>query len=173
MKEIWKDVEGYEGCYQVSNFGNIKSLNYMQTGKEKILKGFKITNGYLAVNLSKDGKSKTHTIHRLVAKTFIENPDNLTQVNHKDEDKTNNRVDNLEWCCAKYNMNYGTRTKRQSEILTNYQKFSKQVLCVETGKIYPSVMQVEREFGFAGSNISAVCRGKGKTAYGFHWKYTE
>ena len=171
--EIWKDIVGYENLYQVSNLGRVKSLNYLQKGKEQILKGFKVTSGYLAVNLSKDGKSKTHTIHRLVAKTFIENPDNLPQVNHKDECKTNNRLDNLEWCSSKYNCNYGTRNKRQSEILTNYPKFSKQVLCVETGKIYPSAMQVKRELGFAGGNISAVCRGKGKTAYGFHWKYID
>lgn len=115
MKEIWKDIEGYEGCYQVSNFGNVKSLNYMHTGKEQILKLKTKKSGYLQVNLCKDGKIKTYTIHRLVAKAFVENPDNLPQVNHIDEDKTNNRFDNLEWCDQKYNNNYGTHNIRVTE----------------------------------------------------------
>lgn len=171
--EIWKDIVGYEGCYQVSNLGRVKSLNYLQKGKEQILKAQVVSCGYFAVTLSKEGKSKTHTIHRLVAKTFIDNPDNLPQVNHKDEDKTNNRVENLEWCSAEYNVNYGSRTKRQSESQTNYPKFSKRVLCLETGKIYPSTMQVQRELGFANTAISSACNGKLKQAYGFHWKYID
>lgn len=168
MQEIWKDIEGYEGCYQVSNLGRVKSLMY---GKEKILKAQVVTNGYLAVSLCKEGKIKKHTIHRLVAKAFIENPDNLPQVNHRDENKTNNTIQNLEWCSAEYNMNYGNRNKRSVESNTNNPKKSKQVLCVETNKIYPSVMQVKREFGFSNSNISKVCLGKIKSAYGYTWRY--
>ena len=173
IKEIWRDIEGYESLYQVSNFGRVKSLNYRHTCKEKLLKAHKDKDGYLRVNLYKEGKKKTYGIHRLVAQAFIPNPDNLPQVNHKDEDKSNNRLDNLEWCSAEYNVNYGSRTKRMAESKTNYPKFSKQVLCVETGVIYPSTKQVERELGFANSNISAVCLGKQKTCGRFHWRYID
>lgn len=165
MKEIWRDIEGYEGLYQVSSLGRVKSFNYRHTCKESILKAGVTSNGYLFVCLYKDGKSKTHRIHRLVATAFIPNPDNLPEVNHKDEDKTNNACYNLEFCSRQYNMNYGTCKIRGAE------KQSKQVLCIETGKIYPSTRQVEREFGFHSGNISHACRGNQKTAYGFHWRY--
>lgn len=167
MKEEYRDIEGYEGLYEVSNLGNVNSLNYYRSGKEKKLKPIKDNNGYLYVCLCKEREHIKYGIHRLVAEAFISNPDNLPQVNHKDEDKTNNKVDNLEWCTAKYNSNYGSRTERST-----IAKF-KQVLCVETGVVYPSIMEAERELGIvrAQSNISSVCRGKRKTAYGFHWKY--
>lgn len=174
MKEIWKDVEGYEGCYQVSNFGRVKSLGNGKThnSSERILKGNNI-KGYLVVNLSKEGNKKQYLIHRLVAQAFIPNPNKLLQVNHIDEDKTNNKVSNLEWCSAKYNMNYGTRTQRVVENNTNHPNKSKKVICIETGKIYVSTMQVERDLGFAHTNISYACTGRYKTAYGFHWKYID
>ena len=92
--EQWRDIEGFDGLYQVSNQGRVKSLKY---GKEKILKGVKSCNGYLTVGLCKDGKEVRKYIHRLVAEAFLPNPQNLPQVNHKDEDKTNNCVENLEW----------------------------------------------------------------------------
>lgn len=161
MVEIWKDIEGYCGCYQVSNFGNVKSLNYMHTGREKILKVEKTKCGYLRVIFCKDGKIKRFSVHRLVAQAFIPNPYNLPQVNHIDENKTNNIVSNLQWCSSQYNINYGHRNE----------KISKKVLCVETGKVYTSTHQVERELGFANSNISRACNGKQKSAYGFHWRY--
>ena len=170
MKEIWRDIEGFGTCYQVSNLGRVKSLKY---GKERIMKAMKDEDGYLRVTLYKDGKKKKYGVHRLVATAFIPNPYNLPQVNHKDEVKTNNISYNLEFCSVKYNINYGSRTKRMVESKTNYPKFSKQVLCVETGVIYPSTHQVQRELGFANSNISAACNGKQKTAYGFHWRYID
>lgn len=160
MIEIFKDIEGYKGLYQVSNLGNIKSLKFR---KEKTLKPKKDKDGYLMVNLYKEKKPKTFKVHRLVAQAFIENPNNLPEVNHKDEDKTNNHVTNLEWCDRKYNINYGTAIQR----------ISKQVLCLETGKIYPSANEVQRQLGFAQGNISACCNGRIKQAYGFHWKYVE
>ena len=169
MKEEYKDIEGYEWLYQVSNYGNVNSLNYYRSGKEKklkpikekILKLTKDKDGYLYVGLYQQGKQKAHKVHRLVAQAFIDNPNNYPQVNHKDEDKTNNHVTNLEWCTRSYNINYGTRNE----------KISKQVMCIETGLVYPSTMEVERQLGFAQSHISMCCRGKRKTAYGFHWKY--
>ena len=113
MIEIYKDIQGYEG-YQVSNHGNIKSLGNGKSRKEKILKPVNTTKCYLQVELSKQGKRKKYLVHRLVAQAFIDNPNNLPQVNHKDEDKTNNHVTNLEWCDALYNNNYGTHNQRSA-----------------------------------------------------------
>ena len=96
MKEIYRDIKGYEGLYQVSNLGNVKSLNYNNTNKEKVLQLCAHEKGYLYVGLYKNGKRKSYIVHRLVAETFLNNPDNLPEINHKDENKTNNCVDNLE-----------------------------------------------------------------------------
>ena len=103
-KEIWKDILGYEGKYQVSNWGRVKSLNYNNTGKEGIMKLTKDGNGYLQVQLHKDGKVKECRVNRLVAQAFLENPDNLPEVNHKDKNRSNNKLENLEWCDRKYNL---------------------------------------------------------------------
>ena len=108
--EEWKDIIGYEGKYQVSNTGKIRSLNYLNTRKTKELKPRKFSTGYLSICLGKE--KKNFYIHRLVAIHFIPNPNNLLEVNHKDENKTNNNVENLEWCNHKYNCNYGTRSER-------------------------------------------------------------
>ena len=108
----WKDIPGYEGLYQVSNIGEVKSLNYKRTGKSHLLKQAKDRDGYFKVILVKDKKHKNKSVHRLVAETFLDNPGNLPQVNHKDENPGNNLVTNLEWCTAKYNVNYGTRNER-------------------------------------------------------------
>lgn len=110
MEEIWKEIEGYEGLYEVSNFGRVKSLKRDKNGKLMSLQ--KDKDGYPVVGLYFKGNLKLHKVHRLVAQTFLSNPDNLPQVNHKDEDKTNNMVDNLEWCTPGYNTNYGTRNIR-------------------------------------------------------------
>lgn len=170
MEEIFKDIEGYEG-YQVSNYGNVKSLGNDKTRKDKILKPAKTWYGYLRVGLWKQGKRKTHFVHRLVASAFIENPNNFCELNHKDEDKTNNIVDNLEWCTRLYNHNYGTINQRIAESNTNHPNKSKQVLCVETNKIYPSTMEIQRQLGFNKSAISRCCNGKLKTAYSYTWQY--
>ena len=156
--EIFKEIEGYEGLYQISNLGNVKSLKF---GKERTLKPAKDKGGYLYVGLCKEGKRKNHYIHRLVARAFLPNPNNYPIINHKNEIKTDNRVENLEFCDAKYNINYGTAIEKRS----------KQVLCVETGVIYPSTMEVQRQFGFSQGYISSACNGRYKQAYGFHWCY--
>ena len=101
--EIWRDIEGYEGLYQVSNLGRVRSLNYKRTGKVQNMKLGTYPNGYKMVDLKKNNKRKAHLVHRLVAKAFIPNPNQLCEVNHKDEDKANNTVDNLEWCSHIYN----------------------------------------------------------------------
>lgn len=118
--EIWKPVVGYEGLYEVSNLGRVKSLDRIVKGcygsiahkKGKIISSGIGSTGYCIVSLQKDGKGKSFGVHRLVAQAFIPNPDNLPMVNHKDEVKTNNNVENLEWCDCKYNCNYGTGIER-------------------------------------------------------------
>ena len=117
MKETWKPIKNYEGLYEVSNKGQVRSLNYKRTGEIKILKLRVDKYGYLQVHLSKNGKHYAKSIHRLVAQTFIPNPNNYSQVNHKDEKRDNNNVENLEWCNCKYNNNYGNRNKKISELL--------------------------------------------------------
>ena len=96
----------------MSNLGRVKSLSDSKTKKERIIKSFTRPDGYVSIVLCKNGKAVNHRVHRLVANAFIDNPDNLSEVNHKDEDKTNNRVDNLEWCNSSYNKNYGSRTEK-------------------------------------------------------------
>lgn len=151
----------YDG-YEVSNTGKVRSLNYKRTRKTKMLKQAEDKDGYLYVVFWKNGKQKVCKLHRLVACTFIPNPDNLPEVNHINEDKTDNIVENLEWCNRKYNVSYGTRTERTS----------KRVRCVETGIIYGSIIEVERETGLDRSSICACCKGKRyKTVGGFHWEY--
>lgn len=114
-KQIWKDIPGYEGLYQVSNTGRVRSLNYNRTGKSKVRKQNTDKRGYKRVNLCKDGKNKIYSIHRLVALAFIPNPNNYPIINHKDENPSNNAVWNLEWCTQEYNINYGNCRKKMSE----------------------------------------------------------
>ena len=112
--EIWKKIEGYEN-YEVSSEGRVRSLGNDKTRKTKILRLLMSSNGYLQVGLSKEGKKKFFSVHRLVAVTFVPNMFNLNEVNHINEDKTDNRAENLMWCSRKENCNFGTRTQRMSE----------------------------------------------------------
>lgn len=130
MEEIWKDIEGYEGWYQVSNLGRVRSVeryvNYKKTGlsfrKSRILKLKSDYYGYRSVNLSVNCKVKTYKVHRLVAQAFIPNPNNLPCINHKDENKSNNFVSNLEWCSIAYNNTYGTRIERTQATYKKHKK---------------------------------------------------
>lgn len=171
--EEWKDIKDYEGKFQVSSYGNIRNINYYGTGIIKIVNQRPNENGYMVVSLSKNKKTKLCYVHRLVAETFLPNPENKPEVNHIDEDKTNNRVENLEWKTHRGNCNHGTRNERIFEKTTNG-KCSKKVLQFsKSGEFireWPSVMECSRN-GYDFRNVSACCLGKRKTAYGFRWEY--
>jgi len=131
--------------------------------------------GYMVVSLYKNKKFKQARVHRVVAEAFIENKYNLEFINHKDENKSNNHINNLEWCDMKYNNNYGTRMKKIAASLTNGKR-SKPVVQMLNGidiMTFPSTREVERIFGYKHYHISACCNGKEKTSYGYTWRYVE
>ena len=184
MIEIFKDIKDYEGLYQVTNFGNVWSLNYYRSGKPKLLKPGKTKNGYLLVSLYKNGKRKSYKVHRLVSEHFIPNPNNLPCVNHKDEDKTNNfagtpendyKDGNLEWCTHEYNTNHGTRNKRIAKSNTNGKRSKKVLQFTLDGEFireWPSTAECGRN-GFNQRNIVSCCNGKLKQYKGFIWRHKE
>ncbi|EOU1476299.1 HNH endonuclease [Clostridium perfringens] len=172
--EIWKDIEDFENTYQVSNLGRVKSLNYCNTKKEKVLKNIKDKDGYLVICLSNKSKKRNFKIHRLVSQAFLDNPNNYPQVNHKNENKEDNRVENLEWVTPKENLNYGTRLERVKKSLKNNPKRSKCVIgiSVNTNEIirYPSLREAGRN-GFSSGCIAACCNKKRSVHKGYVWKY--
>lgn len=172
MAEIWKDIEGFEGTYEVSSLGNIRRT--YKNGNVKILHPITLKKGYTSVRLSKCGVSKNYAIHRLVANAFIPNPDNLPCVNHIDECTHNNVVDNLEWCTYKYNNDYGSRKEKAAMARING-KCSKRVYQYDLEDNYitdfPSLAEAKRTLGYDAGHISDCCLGKRKTAYGYKWSY--
>lgn len=171
MQEIWKDISGYEGIYQISNLGRVKSLsrtvlvdNNPRKLKEKIMNQTPVTNGYLSVNFCVGNNRKKFLVHRLVAQEFLPNPLNLPQLNHIDENILNNSVYNLEWCTCEYNNNYGMHNTNMSIAK------SKPVRCVELNKIFPSMSKACKETGIHVSSISASCKNEKRRAGGFHWE---
>lgn len=187
MKEIWKDIKGYEGLYQISNLGRVKSLTHISTNnhimKGKILKYRKTKNGRIQIGLYKNGKQSQKYLSRLVAETFISNPNNLPEVNHKDENIENNCIDNLEWCDSKYNSNYGTRTKRivQSNLQNGtYEKNRKtQSKCVAKYDINNNLICVYKNILEASklNNLNNNLIGKhiktGNLYHNFYWRLYE
>lgn len=170
--EQWRDIIGYEGLYQVSDWGRVKSFC---NGKERILVGCKDRDGYLRVGLYKDGKMKKCFVHRLVAEAFIPNPYGLPCVNHRDETRDNNVASNLEYCDAAYNNAYGTHNERVAKALTNHPAKSRTVfqytLDGSLVRSYPSVMETERRTGYDQGAISKCCRGVRNQHMGYLWSY--
>lgn len=158
--EIWKDIPGYEGYYKASNLGRIKS-------KRKILSPIK--GEYLKVGLSKNGIQKTLYVHRIIAQTFIENKNNFTHINHIDENKYNNKVDNLEWCTNKYNINYGNAQKKKGKQQIRYHIIQKD----KDGnfiKEWECASQVAKCLNLNKGTIRKSCK-TGLKNYGYYWEY--
>ena len=164
--EEWRDIKEYEGLYQVSNLGRFKSLpRYTRNGsckQEKILKLAFDKDGYMLINLHKDGKRKSYRAHRLVAMHFLENPNNLPDINHKDENPSNNNVNNLEWCDKTYNNNYGTRNTRISN--ANKDRCITPVICLTTNEIFKSVKEASNKYNIHQSHICHCCKNQRKSA---------
>lgn len=188
--EIWKDIEGYEGLYQVSNLGRIKSF---KTSKPKIMKNQSDNRGYLQIGLIKDKKRKNFKIHRLVAEAFIENEFKKPQINHINEDKTDNRAINLEWVNQSENINYGScQIRRRLKIIGKKKKNSTEIArkmietkiknntlnnkripvkCLDENIKFNSTKEAAEYFGIRASEITACCRGKRKSCGGHRWEY--
>lgn len=165
--EIWKDIKGYEGLYQVSNLGKVKRLVGKGCKKERIIKP-NLVRGYCQVRLSKDGTVKPLYLHRIILETFnpIEGMDKL-DCNHRDENKENNCLNNLEWLSHKENLNYGTRNERAVSAL------SKAVRCIDDKNFFSSVKEASRQTRISNGNISQCCNGKRKSAGGKRWCFEE
>lgn len=187
MEEIWKDIEGYEGLYQISNLGRVKSLERVVNGrwgklkvKGCILKNYVSKSGYVVVSLAHNQNIRYKKVHRLVAEAFIENPNGYPQVNHKDEDKTNNTVwvnedgsidqekSNLEWCSPSYNLNYGTRSIKAAK--SNFKKVYQYTLDGKFVRVWESLKDVTNG-GFNHRGVGLVATNKRKTSGGYIWKY--
>jgi hypothetical protein len=167
-RETWVPIVNYDR-YLVSDKGRIKSK---RRKSEIILKPLKTKFGYYRVRLFNDNGSRWLSIHRLVAEAFISNPGNLPEVNHKDEDKTNNRVNNLEWCDGVYNTNYGTRNKRAGAVIKELRKIPVAQYRGETLiTIWDSAKIAGENLNLNASNITKCCKGKRKSSGGFEWKY--
>ena len=202
--EEWKDLgevegfEDYKGLYAISSLGRIKSLEKTVITKqgavlnypERIMSVNFTTRGYVQVSLCKNNKKHSYRIHQIVGRAFVPNPNNLLEINHKDENKTNNRISNLEWCDRSYNINYGTANKRRARpgetngnwkggISGKYIRkensirrgIKKRVLCLETKEVFNSMDEAKEYYGC--NNISQACKDKWRVSGGYHWRIIE
>ena len=172
MEEIWKDVEGFEGLYQVSNDGRIKSFKQWKRAgcpQEFILKPSISNAGYLQVTLYKDHIRSKFLVHRLVASAFVQNPSNLPHINHLDENKRNNRAENLEWCTAAYNNNYGTARFRA--ILSSSMMVDQYLPSGQFLARYVCIAVASEITGIPKNRIKSCCIGECLSGNGFVWKY--
>lgn len=151
-----KDIKGYEGLYAITSCGKVWSYK-----RKRFLKPFDNGLGYLKVFLFKDGEKKQYYLHRLVAEAYLDNPNNYPQVNHRDENKSNNCVNNLEFCTVEYNANFGTRNER----------ISKKIICIETGEKFNSLTEAAIAINRSVVSLSNHLRGRRKTCAGYHWAY--
>lgn len=173
--EVWKDIQGYEGVYQVSNMGRVKSLKF---GKERIMKPRKDKDGYYQLGLSKNGKTIHFRVHRLVAITFLPNLNNYPIINHKDENPSNNKVSNLEWCTHQYNNNYGSAIKKRitkENIEKCAKAHQKPIACYNKNgdlvALYTSIKQASELLNINNSCICTNLKGKIKSTHGYIFKY--
>lgn len=179
MKEVWKDIAGYEGLYQVSNLGNVRSLNWRNTKTAKNLFLKPHNKGYLQVELAKNGTKKSFVVHRLVANAFLNNPLGYTEVNHKDENKKNNNAKNLEWCDRSYNVLYSIKNRKNADHRKYFGRKSKNAdikvqQIAKDGTVVKTWSNSREVFiltGMSDWSISECCRGNRKTAYGYFWRY--
>ena len=180
MTEVWKDIEGYEGLYKISNYGEVWSER-----RQRLLKKNKNNRGYYVVGLNKNNNQKQFTVHRLIAINFIDNPSEKPCVNHIDENKTNNHVSNLEWCTHKENSNHGTAIKRREETMKHSSKWERYIerkkketskpiigISIDNGEIieFPSMNEAGRN-GYQISNIFLCANGKRSKHKGYKWFY--
>lgn len=182
--ETWKDIKGYEGLYKISSNGNVCSLDRIDSAGRRKLGRLLVAcdngNGYLYVTLCKDCTKKHKYIHRLVAAHFIDNIYNCVEVNHKDENKSNNSADNLEWCTRIENINHGTGVARR-KAMTDHKAIAnknkkKVIQCDTTGNklsVWDSMNSAAAAVGCSASLISGCCSGKYKHGQGFIWKIAE
>lgn len=185
--EVWKDIQGYDGLFQISNLGNVKRKqktyfcgnNTKRVLEERLIVGEQV-KGYRRVALWNNKKYKRVFVHRLVAQAFIPNPENKPQIDHINTDKLDNRVENLRWVTPKENRNNPLSYKKQKESQKGEKNYwfgkfgalhhnSKKVKCIETNSVYGGIAEAERKTGI--THISMVCRGVRKTAGGYHWQY--
>lgn len=177
MEEMWKDVKGFEGLYQVSNLGNVKSLDRTRKdyrgyanikGQAKKVK--KDNNGYLRVGLSKNGIKNKYSVHRLVAQAFIPNMEGKLQVNHINGIKTDNRVENLEWCTNKENIQHASK---KGLLKPNKKKVAQYKISIELINVYDSITEAAQAIDRSVTDIHQVLNKKTKTAGGYFWKYID
>ena len=173
MKEIYMPIENYEDTYAVSNLGRVKNI---KTGR--ILKPYKNNKGYMLVHLYKNGIEKKYLVHRLVITAFKANPDNKFEVNHRNEDKTDNRLNNLEWISHKDNCNFGTRNERSATTKKangDYEKlaskYSIPVYCITNNTVYKSAREASRQLNISQPSITACCKGQYKQIKGYKFEY--
>lgn len=188
MEEIWKDIEGYEGLYQISSYGRVKSLNYQNRGVERVLVPKCNNSGRLWVELARDKKRKPMLIHRLVGMAFIPNPNNYPQINHIDENPKNNCVDNLEWCTAEYNIQYSLHSPRRHQLNGErkhrgykkktdrvYKKRTQRIVQLDLSgnvvRVWDNLVSIRHETGWNDWHIEECCKGNRHKAKGYIWRY--
>ena len=169
--EVWVDIDGFDGYYQVSNLGRIRS--YLSRGcakhrEEPVILSGSLVGGYIQIALRREGRTVQPMVHRLVAEAFVPNPDKKPEVNHINGDKADNRAGNLEWTTRSENMKHAFYTLHR-----HLGSEGKKVRCIETGVVYPSIHAAARDVGTSAPQISAVVRGtiRAKRAGGFHWEF--
>ena len=168
MEEIWKPIKNYEGLYEISNIGRIKTLKFSGGDKPKIMSPYDV-HGYKRIRIFKNKKQRSTSIHRLVAEAFLPNPLNKPFVNHKDGNKSNNVVTNLEWATESENVAHAFRVLK---IKAHGGRKKKRVRIIETGQVFDSIKEAS-SYGYNRSSIIMCCEGKYHTASGYHWEYID